>query len=521
MVPLLNPCDPGKEIPRGGEYFRALDAGEGLRKKTAAGAITTVGAGFSGHMAQVIGSVVLARLLKPEDFGLVIMVATISVLLMNFGVNGFTEAVIQQENLGHRQVSTLFWINLGCSAVLTAILIGLGPTIASFYGEPGLVKITTVMAFTVLFGGLSTQHVALLKRNMRFQVAAANELGSLVLSYIVAIVLALLGAGYWALVARQVSFTMAYCAGGWVFCSWRPGFPALSREVGNLVRFALSTYGTFVVSYFEKNLDKILIGKVQGTQSLGNYDRAYSLFGLPVSQITAPLSNVSLAALSRLRQDPDRYRRAYLKAVSLVAFIGMPLSAVLTVVGYDVILLLLGPKWEEAGLIFTIFAPSAGVLLVYSTHGWLHLSLGKADNWFRWSVVGFLVTALLFSLGLRYGAAGVALGRVFSIHLLAIPGLWYAGRPIGLKVSMVIRATWKSYASSLLAGICSWLFLKGFSIPGLSWGSLSMRILMGSSCCLILYVLFTVVLNQGMRPIMDFLGFLRESIGGLRAESRT
>ena len=507
-------------ISRAGKYFSPTDLTEGLRKKTISSAAATIACHASAQGTQVIGSVILARLLTPDDFGLVIMVATFSILLMNFGLNGFTEAVIQQEKLEHLQVSNLFWINLGSSTLLTLLFMTMGPWIAAFYGQPELIMITVAMSFSILFGGLSTQHMALLKRNMQFRLASMIELGAFVFSYVVGIVMALGGFGYWSLVVRQVSFTAGYSLGAWIFCSWRPGLPAGSKGIGGMVRFGMSTYGTFAVSYLQKNLDRILIGKIQGIQPLGNYDRAYGLFALPAGQITAPLANVSLAALSRLRQDPARFREVYLKAVFLLAIVGMPLSAIMTVVGQDLILLLLGPKWGEAGMIFTIFAPSAGIALIYATTGWLHLSLGKADRWLRWSVFDFLVTASFFVAGLPFGVAWVALGRVVSIHLLAVPGLWYAGRPVGLKISQVLGTVWRYYVSAFVAGGSSWAFLQVLSVRGVAWEVHGVRVLLGTVVCISVYLFVTVVLHQGAKPIMDFLEVLRESLYGLRSEGR-
>lgn len=504
---------------KGSEYLSTPDLKEDLRRKTVAGAAVTITAQVMGDVSQLIGSIILARILSPDDFGLVLMVTAFSILLMNFGVNGFTEAIIQQEGLQHHQVNALFWINLACTSLLTIGFMAMGPVIARFYGRPELVSIATVMSLSILFMGLSTQHIALLKRNMKFHLAVGSELAAWVLSYILAVVLALAGFGYWSVVARQVSFPLALSMGAWFLCGWRPGLPSISG-VRSMVRFALSTYGTFIMAYFQKNLDKVLIGRFQGSQWLGNYDRAYTLFALPASQLTVPLTNVSLAALSRLRGDPQRYRQAYMKAVSLVAFLGMPLSAVLTVVGYDLILLLLGAKWEQAGVIFTIFAPSAGIFMIYSTHGWLHLSLGKADNWLRWSIFGFVITTVFFMAGLPYGANGVALGRVIAIHLLALPGVWYAGRPVQLSIGSLVQAIWKYYVSSLLAGLVTWAMLHNWIPSGESWEVHLLRVFLGSTFCMSIYLVFTVALHQGLKPIVDFVSIVRESVSGLRLGSR-
>ena len=156
--------------------------------------------------------------------------------------------------------------------------------------------------------------------------------------------------------------------------------------------------------------------------------------------------------MSRLRHDPDHRARHFLHALSTLAFVGMGLGAALTLVGRDVILLLLGPGWEESGRIFTLFGPGIGIMLLYGTNGWIHLSIGRADRWFRWTIVELAVTAGLFLLGLRWGAAGVAVACVASYWILAIPALWYAGRPALLPIRRVIETVWRFVVASALAG---------------------------------------------------------------------
>jgi PST family polysaccharide transporter len=110
-----------------------------------------------------------------------------------------------------------------------------------------------------------------------------------------------------------------------------------------------------------------------------------------------------------MSNDPEKYRHNYLTSLSILAFFALPLSAALTLIGKDVILLLLGSQWIRAGQIFCVFGLSIGVAVIYFTYGWLHLSLGTPDRWFRWSIVEFTVSLVFFVIGLRFGALGVAI----------------------------------------------------------------------------------------------------------------
>jgi PST family polysaccharide transporter len=245
-------------------------------------------------------------MLSPDSFGLIAMVGAFSFLFQNFGMRGFTEATIQSQVIDNEKISTLFWTHIGLSLVLTLLFIALAPVISWFYGEPRLKLITVAFSLTILLSPLSTQHLALLARNMQFYRISANNILATTTSTIMAIVLAWQGWGYWALVAKWVTLPLASAIGAWLLCQWRPGRPALSTGVRPMLTFAANTYGSFLLNYLSRNLDKVLIGWRYGSQSLGYYEKAYSFFVMPFNQLSSPLSNVVVSAFSRLRDDPER-----------------------------------------------------------------------------------------------------------------------------------------------------------------------------------------------------------------------
>ena len=166
----------------------------------------------------------------------------------------------------------------------------------------------------------------------------------------------------------------------------------------------MNTYGHFAANYCTRNLDNFLVGWFFGPQSLGFYKKAYDLCVLPVAQLSDPLNSVAMPVLSRLAADPERYRRYALRALSTLAFVGMGLGAGLALAGKDLILVVLGPRWEESGKIFTFFAPGIGAMLIYFAYSWIHLSLGRPDRLLRWGLVEFTVIGLLFVLVAAVGA---------------------------------------------------------------------------------------------------------------------
>jgi PST family polysaccharide transporter len=436
-------------------FFRSR-VGEGeVRQLAIRGAGVTVFSGGLGLAIQVVATVLLARLLTPMDFGLVTMVTTFSLLLVNFGLNGFTEAVLQAEEITHRLASNLFWINSVVGLALTIGFAAAGSLMARLYHDPLVARVAIGISPTIFITSLSVLHLALLKRAMRFTATSTNEILSRGISLGISIVLAWMGWGYWALVVGAVAQPLAQTLGAWILCPWFPGFPARVEGTAAMVRFAMNVYGRFTLNYFARNTDNLLVGWRFGSIPLGFYKKAYDLFALSAGQLAAPITNVAVAALSRYNARSIQYKQNLLSALSVTAFIGMGLSAQFALIGHDLIRLLLGRGWEPAGRIFTYFAPGIGAMLVYYVHGWIHLSIGRADRWLRWGIFEIAVTFLFFLIGLPWGPVGIAIAWSASFWTLTIPALWYAGRPIQFEIAPVLRVVWKYIAASLVGGLAT------------------------------------------------------------------
>ena len=494
--------------------FQPVAGGSGMRQLAVRGAGATVFASALSVAVQMVATVVLARLLTPEDFGVVAMVTTFSLLLVNFGLNGFTEAIIQRESINRSLASNLFWINLSAGALLTLGFASAGKLLAEFYHDPRVAHVAVGISLTIFLTSTSVLHLALLKRAMRFFAASVNDIVAGAASVVVSIILAWMGWGYWALVAGAVARPLSQTIGAWLLCAWLPSLPRRVEGTGAMVRFGLNIYGRFTVNYFSRNTDNLLVGWRFGSGPLGFYKKAYDLFLLSACQLVSPLTSVATSALSRLQRDSAQYRRYLLGALGVTAFVGMALGADLTLIGRDVIRLVLGPGWDTAGRIFTFFGPGVGIMLLYSTHGWIHLSIGTADRWFRWVFVEFGVTLLLFIVTLHWGPEGIAAAWTASFWILTIPAFWYAGRPIGFGVGPVLAVVWRYIAASLLAGGASALILRGLpgleAIPGAEGAFF--RIVATSALFGVLYLAAVIALYRGFGPIYQVGRLLREMV---------
>ena len=501
----------------GSEYdhlFEARSPGADLKKRAIKGAGFTISSRTFGYAVQTVGTIVMARLLSPEDFGLAAMVMSFLLIFQNFGIYGINDVIIQRQEIGHDQVSRLFWLNALIMAGLTSLFAVLSPVIAWFYGEPQLKTLSIVFASAIFFEGLATVHVAILARTMAFSRTSLIYSIGAVSSTALGILAASQGFGYWSLAIRRISLAAVAAVCAWGFCKWRPSLSPRKDPVSSMVKFALHAYAYFIMDYFRKNLDKILVGRFFGKAVLGHYDRAYHLSSLLPNELTHSLSSVVVSALSRMRDDPDRFRSFYAKAVSMLAFLSFPGSVLLTLLGREIILLLIGPQWHEAGRLFTAMGPSIGLVVVYYTNNWLHISLGRADRLFKWSIYAFAASVVFYSAGTAVSSIGVAVAYSALFYVLLIPALSYAGRPANLGASFYLALLWKYWLAAFGAGLAYYAIFHVVGPSAAFYGQLSgaIRILLGAVAYAVLYLGLIVSLFRGLKPFKLLLSISKDMV---------
>ena len=433
------------------EYLMADLKGRSIR----GGAVTMAAQGVR-FVLQMGSTVVLARLLTPQDFGLIAMVTAVTGFVVMFKDMGLSMATVQRAEVNHGQISTLFWINVVLSIGVMLVIAALAPVIAWFYGEPRLTWITLALAGAFIFGGFTIQHQALLRRNMRFGTLALIGIISMSAGIVAAIISAWYGAGYWALVLMQLATAITGAIAVWVACGWRPGLPVRHSGVREMLAFGGNLTGFNVINYFARNADKLLIGKFWGSGPLGLYSKAYGLLMLPLRQIKGPISAVAVPALSRLQNEPDQYRRYYYRAMSTIAFITMPLVAILAALSDEIIRIVLGNQWKDAAIIFKVLAFAAFFQPIGST-GWIFVSLGQTKRMMRWGLATVPLIVLSFVIGLPWGVLGVATSyTVCYLSLILVPSFWYAYRYSPVNLTGLFR----SIRCPLVLGLCVYCALE-------------------------------------------------------------
>ncbi len=412
---------------------------EGLRDKALRGGVARIAAQGANFAVRIVTLIILARLLSPDDFGLVGMVTAFTGVLALFRDFGLSAAAVQKETITEAQSSTLFWINVlvGCGLAIVGLIAA--PAIAAWYREPKLFELTAALSLGFVLNSAGIQHGALLQREMRFTALAMINTVSLVAAGLAAIVTALAGARYWSLVAMTLVLPVGTTVGCWIASRWIPGKPQRGSDVRSLLKFGgLLTMNSLFV-YLTNNVDKMLIGRYWGVEALGIYGRAYQLVSIPIDNLNSAAGEVAFSGLSRVQNDPNRLKSYFLKGYALVLAVTVPITIACGLLATDLIAVLLGQKWEATVPIFRWLAPTILAFAIVNPLGWFLYSLGMARRALWMSIVIAPVTILAYGLALPFGPVWIA--RAYSLVMLAWigPAVWWAVRGTVISPAELFR----------------------------------------------------------------------------------
>ena len=489
------------------DYFEdhSVEAGHGRRALRAGAVVIT--ARLLIAVIQILTLLVLARLLSPEDYGLVGMVTAITVFAPLLVSLGTPDAVVQRAHIMEKEISALFWVSVALGCSVAALMAACGPLIARFYGEPRLISIAAISALTFVASALSCQHNTLLRRAMKFKELAAVEVGANLVSAITAIAMALYGLEYWALVLRPVLLACFIAVGVWLRCRWVPGGPAMPAGAKQMLRQGLYLSGFSVTDYIAGSSDRIAIGYRSGPIPLGYYQNAMFIYDNLSALLVLSAHNVAVASLVKAQHNLDELRRLWSKALSTLEFYAMPAFGVLAVTGSDLIVVLFGKKWSGAGVIISILALRGIPHAVERTQGWLHVSAGRTDRWMRWGFLAMCMQFIALFCGLPYGPTGVAVAFVVSTFITFIPAIAYSGAPFGIGVTDVISVVWRPLTAALLAAAI------GFALRFTVLADLSpiLRIVVLTLAYVGVYLTIIVGVLREHAPLQLLLGLVKDA----------
>jgi O-antigen/teichoic acid export membrane protein len=477
-----------------------------LKQKIVRGGVAKVCAQAANFVLRVGSLMLMARLLEPGDFGLVGMVTAITGVLNLFRDFGLSAAAVQRSTISEEEASALFWINVLVGGALAVILAGMGPLLASFYHEPRLLAVSAALATSFLFNAAGVQHSALLQRQMRFATMAAIDTTAWLVSIAVGLALAIKGCSYWSLVIMTIALPLVSTCGLWIASSWVPGRPQRHAGIASMMRFGGTLTLNGLVVHVAYNLDKVLLGRVWGAQTLGLYGRAYQLINIPTDNLNTAVGEVAFSGLSRVKENPVQFRNYFLKGYSLVLAVTVPITFFCAAFAKDLVLVLLGAKWRESTLIFRFLAPTILTFAIINPLGWLLFSLGMVGRSLKVALVLAPIVIAGYFVGLPYGARGVALAYSVTMALWIVPHVYWCTRGTVISVGDVFGVVKRPLIAASLATILGVFIQYVWARP---LAPLPRLLVSGSALCASYLFLLLVTMGQ-KRFYLDLFTSLRK-----------
>ena len=451
----------------------------------------------------------LARLLTPEDFGLMAMVAIPLALIFNLRHFGLPMALVHREHVTPAAADALYWATVTLSAAACLLMAGSGPLLAALFDEPVVTALTVAAAGALFVKALGAPHEGLLMRQMRFGMLTATRIAATFVGMVAGIVAAFSGAGAWALVLQMAVTNGLETVFWWVGARWWPKLrPRTWRHsgLGTLIAYGLPYAGFSVTETIGRNADRVAIGYVTGASALGLYDNAFRWARFPLQQVFTPLLGVAVSGLSRVKREPKVFRAYVQRSVQPVLGLALPALAFVVVAAEPVVRVLLGDQWLDAIPLLRWLAAAAFVRCFVMVARWLFLAEGRTRSQLRW---GFVVAPTLIVaavIGVQWGAYGVAVASFVASIALAVPETAIALRESAVRPRDLLAAQWRPTVAAVVAAAAVQAIadsLPGSPVPGL---------LSSGGLYTLGYVTTWILLPGGVQAAREGLTMLRRAV---------
>ena len=390
-----------------------------------------------GQGGRLVTFLFLARLLSPEDFGLMAMAFVIIGFLNVIRNLGTGAAIIQRDTLSTILLDSVFWLNITSGLVLGVAVVSFAWAGALAFDEPLLTPVLQALAIGFVIGTAGVLPRALLQRRMQFQWIAVADIVSMLAFALTALPLAVRGFGVWSLVIGTIVSEFVLTLMNWIAARWKPRLRCDVKALRSIWKFSSNLTLSQIVSYFLWQSDRIIIGRFLGSTELGIYSIANRLLGFSVQFLIPQLHSVLFPALSRVND--VRIRSGFVRAECGIAMVVFPLIIGVGVVGPTFVDVFLSPEWALAAVLLPILAVRYVLQSILQGVGTLYQVKGRTDLLLYWQIGSGLVFLASYLAGLPWGLVGVATAQSMAIMLLAYPGFAVPFRLIGQKLSDLLR----------------------------------------------------------------------------------
>ena len=390
-------------------------------------------ASVSRTLLQVLQLAILARFLAPQDFGLIAITLSIVTILGLFSDLGLGKAIIHHPEITRRQLSGIYWLNVGAAFILTFITLCAAPLIAWLYDEYRLVHVLAVISLVFPLNAVGYQFRVLAEKNLHFSSLAMVEISANICGFFFAVGVALAGGGVWAIVTGML--VVATCASvfSWWRLSfgWRPQWKFKFSECRPFLRFGGYSMAETLVSTVRMQTDVFIGGMMFGAGSLGLYSLPRDLSLRIALTINPIVTRVGFPVMAKVQEDTTKLKSIYLQVLRMTASINFPIYVAFALFSQEIVVLLLGERWQGSATYLTIFSVFGLIRSIGNPVGSLLYAVGQAQRAFWWNLVLLFILPPLFFLGAYLGGlVGLALAVLAAQMAIFVPAWWFLVRPV-------------------------------------------------------------------------------------------
>ncbi|MEQ8384031.1 MAG: lipopolysaccharide biosynthesis protein [Coleofasciculus sp. A1-SPW-01] len=394
---------------------------------------------------------VLARVLQPEDFGLVALANVFLAFMQIFLEQGFAQALVQREPLEPEHLDTAFWTNLGIGVILTVLGVISASFVADRFSEPELTPILKCFSLLFIISALSKVQQAILERNFAFKAIAARWLLGTIIGGCVGVTMAVNGFGVWSLVAQQIFHEFVGTVVLWLSSDWRPKFRFSNSHFQQLFGFGINILGFNFLNFFNNRINDFLIGYFISPVALGYYTIAYRVLRVMTQLLVKTTKDVSFPTFSRLQSDIERFQKAFYQATQLTSLVAFPCFLGMATLAPELVQLLFGEQWLPAIPLMQILAFMGILRSVSFFKSSVFLAMGKPSWWFWLSILNAVSNFVAFAIAIPWGMMAVVSAYVIRGYLVFPVGQW--------AVSLLIKTPLLTYLGQFVAPLVSSLIM--------------------------------------------------------------
>lgn len=374
---------------------------------------------------QFIVQIVLARLLPPEDYGILALVLIFIELANVFVQSGFNIALIQKKDADDIDFSSAFFLSLLVAILLCGLLFFVSPFISDFYQNEQLESVLRILSITLVLGAINSIQNAYIARNMLFRKLFFSSLGSTAISGLMGIIAAYTGLGVWSLVIQQLSNQLLITIILWFTVKWRPVLIFSSKKIKDLFSYGSKLLVSSMLDILYKDIRSLIIGRIYNSAMLGFYNRGEQLPKLIVSNINGSIQSVMLPTFSACQDDRARVKELVKRSIATSSFIMFPMMIGLAVIAELTVKILLTDKWLPSVPFMQIFCISYALWPIHTANLQAINALGRSDIFLKLEIIkktiGFIILGISIPLGIRAMAWGALLSDIISIFVNAYP----------------------------------------------------------------------------------------------------